>query len=199
MFFKRILTATILAGIAFAAPVPSSGNVARAAFNLQNAAMAYVGKEWNVTPQYSLWFDSGVTGTNGSYAFLRQQVNDQPLSNSFATVAFDSSGNVVQFKSSGLVNIGYVDQNFPNITPTAAATAASQAFPALTYQGVPASFGSLDSDYLYVATSTGEAVWTYPLPFTDASGVSYTIFVNTLDGTIEQLRNNNAGTTITLH
>lgn len=198
MFFKSIFAAAVLAGAAVAAPVPSNDNAARATFDIKSAAMAYVGKQWNVTPLYDLWWDSGVQGPSGGYAFLRQQVNSEPLANSFATVMFDANGNVVQFKSSKS-NVEYVADNFPGITVNAAATAVTTALPGFVFQGVPASFGGLDSDYRYIARSTGSAEWTYPLPFVDASGVPYTVYVNSADATIEQITNEAAGTTIVTH
>lgn len=43
-------------------------------WDVKSAAMAFVGKQWNVTPLYSVHFDSAIVGTGASYAFLRQQV-----------------------------------------------------------------------------------------------------------------------------
>lgn len=160
--------------------------------------MTYVGQQWQVTPVDDLWWDSGIQTSTGAFAFIRQKINDQPLSNSFATVTFDANGNVVQFKSSR-ASVTWVADNFPDISVDTAVSSVTTAFPGFKFQGVPAGFGGLDSDYRYVARSTGQAEWTYPLPFADASGTSYTVFVNTADGTIEQITNNSAGTTVVTH
>ncbi|CAL1709469.1 unnamed protein product [Somion occarium] len=164
---------------------------ARAAWDVKSAALAYVGKEWNVTPLYDVYFDSAVQGANGTYAFLRQKTNDLPVDNTFATVVFDANHNVQQFKSYR-VPATYVEVNMPTISIQDAANAGEAALSGLTWTSEPENYG-------YIARSDGHIAFAYILHLKDSQGTVYVAYVNTRDGTIESLTNTQTGVNIVPH
>jgi len=177
MFFGRLFPSVFLA--AAASTLATSAAAAATAFNAQTAATTYVAQQWGVTAYYDVFFDSSITGNNGTFAFLRQQANELPVLNSYAVVQFDKNGNVVHF-SGKYFPLQYIEDDMPGITPQAAVTAAQNALGG-TWDGVTPTYG-------YIAGSNQRLYFNFVLHVTTGSQV-YEAYIDAVSGQLTQVIN----------
>ncbi|KAJ7275092.1 Fungalysin metallopeptidase-domain-containing protein [Mycena rebaudengoi] len=78
----------------------------RAGATLKEASFAYIQETLNLTKEAVAW-QSGFTGTQSRYAYLRQAHNGIPFANCVANVAFNNDDNVVAFGSSFMSHTSY--------------------------------------------------------------------------------------------
>ncbi|KJA19338.1 hypothetical protein HYPSUDRAFT_143856 [Hypholoma sublateritium FD-334 SS-4] len=146
---------------------PLSG---RAAFNLQNAAVAYATSKLTASNGNAVVYTSGYSGDVVQNAYLVQTHDGVPFSNAVANVAFNKNNSVISFGSS-FVTPNFITASVPTVT-FAAASAAAAAQLNGTYNNSPVSVE-------YYVTPNGSAALVYTFEIQNiALGTWYRAFID---------------------